>query len=67
MNAAVSLQPKPRLQIEDDLREYVRQRRAEWLAASDDERDGARLRYIRALDVFDSFVLRGKLPEEGPA
>ena len=60
---AATYQPvKPGRQIEDDLREDVRQKRVEWLAASESQRLAARLRFIHALDVFNGFVLRGKIP-----
>ena len=63
MSNGVSPQVETQDSLEDDLREALRQRRSEWLQATDKDRDEARERFGEALRLFTGFVLDGKLPE----
>jgi len=56
---------KTREELEEALLENLRQRQAEWIRASDDERDDARKRLIDALHAFNSLVLYNKIPDLG--
>ena len=63
MRNSVSPQVKTQDRLEDDLREALRQRRSEWLRATDEDRDEARERFGEALRLFTGFILDGRLPE----
>jgi hypothetical protein len=63
MRTGVPPQVKAQDPLEDDLREALRQRRSEWLQATDKDRDEARERFGEALRLFTGFVLDGRLPE----
>jgi hypothetical protein len=54
---------KTRERIENELLEDLRQKRAEWIKASEDNRDLARQRFINALLIFDIVVIH-KTPLE---
>jgi hypothetical protein len=54
---------KTREELEEALLETLRQRQAEWIRASDDERDEARQRFMAALKAFNSLVLYYKIPD----
>jgi hypothetical protein len=61
-STATIRQLKPLQEIEEDLLQAVCIKRAAWLASSGVERVAARLVFIRALDLFNDFVLRRKIP-----
>jgi hypothetical protein len=54
---------KTREELEEALLETLRQRQAQWIRASDDERDEARQRFMAALKAFNNLVLYNKIPE----
>ena len=63
MRNGVPPQVQTQDRLEDDLREALRQRRSEWLQATDKDQDEARERFGEALRLFTGFVLDGRLPE----
>jgi hypothetical protein len=56
--------PKTKQQIEAQLLEELRRHKKEWVTASDDNREAARERFMDALNVFNSFVIYGKLSDD---
>jgi hypothetical protein len=63
MRNGVSSQVRVQDGLEDHLREALRQRRSEWLQATDEDRAEARERFREALHLFTGFVLDGRLPK----
>jgi hypothetical protein len=55
---------KSRQQLETDLLEILRQRRLEWIDASEDSRVEARGEFMDALSAFNRLVLNGKISDD---
>ena len=56
-------QAKTRQQIESYLLAQLRQRQIAWIAASDQDRDVARQRFMNTLHSLNGFMFDGEIPQ----
>lgn len=62
MSESATGRAKTRNEIVEQLMQALHERQREWHIASDDQREGARQRFMTALHAFNSAVLYDKLP-----
>jgi trehalose/maltose hydrolase-like predicted phosphorylase len=55
---------KTRQQIENEMRQGVLQRQAEWRDATGAARDISQQRFLKALQAFTAFTIDGILPDD---